>query len=234
MTMANSFAQAVRSRPRLMISLAAILVAGLLLPSSIAPLTRALVAWNVGNLVFLIWSAFTFSRATPAHIAEVAEAQEAGEWTVFAITVFALVASVAAVVGEFSASKGAAPAARDLHIALVASTLLLSWLTTHTIFALRYAHEYYNRADSGADFDRGLEFPSEKTPDYWDFTYFAIVLGMTFQVSDVADLVAQAASARHRPRPAELSVQHHHHRADGQHRRQSDVALECLTSPRPS
>ena len=37
----------------------------------------------------------------------------------------------------------------------------------------------------GADFDRGLEFPEEKQPDYLDFSYFSLVLGMTFQVSDV-------------------------------------------------
>ncbi len=31
----------------------------------------------------------------------------------------------------------------------------------------------------------GLEFPGERRPDYLDFMYFALVLGMTFQVSDV-------------------------------------------------
>jgi len=30
----------------------------------------------------------------------------------------------------------------------------------------------------------GLDFPSEKRPDYLDFVYFSLVLGMTFQVSD--------------------------------------------------
>ncbi|OYV40959.1 MAG: hypothetical protein B7Z80_03150 [Rhodospirillales bacterium 20-64-7] len=33
--------------------------------------------------------------------------------------------------------------------------------------------------------DHGLEFPGEPQPDYLDFMYFALVLGMTFQVSDV-------------------------------------------------
>ena len=31
----------------------------------------------------------------------------------------------------------------------------------------------------------GLKFPEEERPDYLDFVYFAFVLGMTFQVSDV-------------------------------------------------
>ena len=34
-------------------------------------------------------------------------------------------------------------------------------------------------------FAGGLEFPGEKQPDYLDFLYFSLVLGMTFQVSDV-------------------------------------------------
>ena len=31
----------------------------------------------------------------------------------------------------------------------------------------------------------GLDFPGEREPDYWDFVYFAFVIGMTCQVSDV-------------------------------------------------
>ncbi|MBV9521722.1 MAG: DUF1345 domain-containing protein, partial [Alphaproteobacteria bacterium] len=31
----------------------------------------------------------------------------------------------------------------------------------------------------------GLAFPGEARPDYWDFLYFAFVVGMTCQVSDV-------------------------------------------------
>ena len=72
-----------------------------------------------------------------------------------------------------------------MDVALVASTLLASWLMTHVIFALRYAHEYYARDEGGPEVDRGLDFPGEKQPDYLDFMYFSLVLGMTFQVSDV-------------------------------------------------
>ncbi len=31
----------------------------------------------------------------------------------------------------------------------------------------------------------GWSSPVDESPDYWDFVYFALVLGMTFQVSDV-------------------------------------------------
>jgi len=40
---------------------------------------------------------------------------------------------------------------------------------------------------SGPDFEpHGLRFPGEFDPDFLDFSYFAFVVGMTSQVSDVA------------------------------------------------
>ena len=49
------------------------------------------------------------------------------------------------------------------------------------MFALHYAHEFYAATDG-----RGLVFPGdEHSPDYWDFLYFSLVIGMTSQVSDV-------------------------------------------------
>jgi len=69
-----------------------------------------------------------------------------------------------------------------LEVALAASSLLLAWLFMNTIFALHYAHEFYgDRGGKGS----GLDFPGTREPDYWDFVYFAFVIGMTFQVSDV-------------------------------------------------
>ena len=97
----------------------------------------------------------------------------------------ATIASFAAILGEFSASKAMPASLRDLHVALVAVTLFVSWLVTHTVFALRYAHEYYAATPGVAGIDGGLDFPGGAAPDYWDFFYFALVLGMTFQVSDV-------------------------------------------------
>ena len=60
--------------------------------------------------------------------------------------------------------------------------MVLSWAFTHTIFALHYAHEFYREGARS----KGLKFPDDHAPDYWDFVYFSFVVGMTFQVSDVA------------------------------------------------
>ena len=50
--------------------------------------------------------------------------------------------------------------------------------------ALRYAQEWYD-TDGDSKLRRGLDFPGDNEPDYMDFLYFSLVLGMTFQVSDV-------------------------------------------------
>lgn len=68
-------------------------------------------------------------------------------------------------------------------IPLILSSLILAWLFANTIFALHYAHLYYRQ--SGAGDARGLDFPETATPNYWDFLYFSLTLGMTFQTSDV-------------------------------------------------
>ena len=64
-----------------------------------------------------------------------------------------------------------APAQRSLHITLVALTLFVSWLMTHTTFAFRYAHEFYEIESGGVGISGGLEFPGEKRPDYLDFLF---------------------------------------------------------------
>ena len=69
-------------------------------------------------------------------------------------------------------------------IALVVGTLILAWLFSNIVYALHYAHLYYS-ADGGGDAG-GLQFPNTAEPDYWDFLYFSVTLGMTFQTSDVA------------------------------------------------
>jgi uncharacterized membrane protein len=180
----NIVLRALQARPRLVAGVVCGVVTAALVHGLFRPLTGAIVAWNIGCTVFLVLSAKMFSQFRSRDIAADAEAQEEGEWTIFWLTIGAVTASFGAIVGEFSAIKDSSPAVRDLHVALVAATLLVSWLMTQTLFAFRYAHEFYE-ADEDGRIVGGLQFPGEERPDYWDFFYFALVLGMTFQVSDV-------------------------------------------------
>ena len=74
-------------------------------------------------------------------------------------------------------------------IALAFSSVVLGWFTIHTMFALHYAHLYWRpQAQRLPDEDQrgGLDFPQTDEPGAYDFLYFAFVIGMTAQTSDVA------------------------------------------------
>ena len=163
------------------------LLAYLLAPRSLLPGAGAVLAWDIGAVAFLAVATHLFlGGRDDSRMIRNAAAQAEGEWVIFSITLAGVVFSFVALTMVFSGIKGLPAEARSLYVALVAATLLLSWLVTHVLFALRYAHEYYaTDAAPGPGIDGGLEFPGQQPPDYWDFCYFSLVLGMTFQVSDV-------------------------------------------------
>ncbi len=176
----------IAARRFLFIGLLCGLVAYPLLPSSIDNTTRSVMAWDFAVIVYLGLAAHLFASEHLDRMAADAAAQQEGEWTIFWLTLAAITFSFVAIIGEFAGiAKDMPPGPRNLHLLLVAITLFVSWLMTHTTFAFRYAHEFYEVDPGGSGISGGLEFPGEKRPDYLDFMYFALVLGMTFQVSDV-------------------------------------------------
>lgn len=62
--------------------------------------------------------------------------------------------------------------------------ILVAWATVHTIFSLRYAHEYYRDTTAGDDpTGRPIQFDGDK-PAYLDFFYTGLTVGMAYAVSD--------------------------------------------------
>lgn len=158
----------------------------LVLPDTLGLAARSILAWDIGAATLLgLAAAMFWAEGDDATMARNAAAQEEGEWTVFAITLTGVAISFAALSTVLGGAKDMPGMQRKLFVAVVAATLLLSWLVTHVVFALRYAHEYYERVRGAGRVEGGLLFPGDLPPDYWDFVYFALVLGMTFQVSDV-------------------------------------------------
>ncbi len=174
----------VRAHPRISTGMLVSLLSYFVLPDALLPSARAVLAWDIGSLVLLLLAGVLFAHGG-ATMERAAAEQEEGEWTIFFITLAGVVFSFVALTAVFGGLKDMTPDVRRFHVGLVAATLLLSWLVTHVVFAMRYAHEYYAKDLGGPEIDGGLEFPGGELPDYWDFVYFAIVLGMTFQVSDV-------------------------------------------------
>src|ERR1700739_4962082 len=149
----TSLWRVVRVRFRLFAGLVVVLAAWPLMSDTLSPTTRGLLAWDAGVLVFLLLSAQLFVTAAPDQMPAAAEAQQEGEWTIFWLTLAVVVVSFVAVSSEFTAIKTGPADRRGWEVALVAGTLLLSWLVTHVTFAFRYAHEFYKRDLGGSDVD---------------------------------------------------------------------------------
>jgi uncharacterized membrane protein len=141
-----------------------------------------LFGWDVGVVIYLVAAAAVMVRcSTVESIRRNAAVQDEGAFGILLLATAAAIASLGAIFAELAVLKLDDPH-YALYIVLAIITVVFSWAFTHTIFALHYAHEFY-----GEGARRGcLKFPDDDEPDYWDFVYFSFVVGMTFQVSDVA------------------------------------------------
>lgn len=154
----------------------------ILLLTKLSAVERMLIGWDTGVLIYLVWAAIIMARcSTVASIKRNAAIQDEGAFGILILAVAAAVASLGAIFAEL-AVLDTKSSSYNVYIALAIITVVLSWTFTHTIFALHYAHEFYGEGAQG----KGLKFPDDDQPDYWDFVYFSFVVGMTFQVSDVA------------------------------------------------
>lgn len=162
----------------------------------------ALLTWGRYRLpvqIVLVWDVFlagilglAWMRIVTAHpkdSSETARLQDSSQTAIFIFVVLAAVMSIVAIGYLFSTAHGRHGERLLLAPMLTAfATLIGSWSLIHTLFALRYAHIYYgdaNGPESPPEHRGGLQFPGKRPPDYLDFAYFAFVIGMTCQVSDV-------------------------------------------------
>lgn len=138
-----------------------------------------LTGWDVSAVTFLAWVWLSVRGFTPDETGAFATREDDSR---AAASILLLSASVASLVGVgfdlFKASSAHTGGRVTLTVFAVA-TVALSSAVVHTVFALRYAHEYYTDPVGGIDFKSQSE-----QPDYHDFAYIAFTIGMTFQVSD--------------------------------------------------
>ena len=169
----------IRARPAFSLSTGIFLgLTGALVAAQMPTQRALLLAFDIAAIIFLGAMAYAFAHAEVSSIRLRARKLDEGRWGFLWSSVAVSAVVLVALAMELHAGK------EDglVEILLAGSSLLLSWLFMNTIFALHYAHEFYGEA---GEKNAGLDFPGTKEPDYWDFLYFAIVIGMTFQVSDV-------------------------------------------------
>ncbi len=152
------------------------------LPGDWSSVTRMLTSWDIAVASYLGAVVWMMVRAADHHgLKQRSDTQEdEGAGAILFLTVAAAAASLGAIFAELAQASSGEPG-YGYHVALAVGTVLLSWAFTHMIFALHYAYDFYGDGRRA----KGLKFPEDPTPDYWDFIYFSFVIGMTFQVSDV-------------------------------------------------
>jgi uncharacterized membrane protein len=177
------FIRMVKARPRLFIAVAI----GILVAFVFAVLAQwrvasaLLIGWDVCAGLYLVFAFHIMSKADVHRMRRQARLQDEGQIGILILTAVAALASLVAIFALLGSSSAGMRSPADLFLATI--TILLSWAFTHTIFALHYAHEYYDENDGKGG---GMQFPGdEPEPDYWDFMYFSFVIGMCAQVSDV-------------------------------------------------
>jgi uncharacterized membrane protein len=172
------------ARPRLVIGIACGLVAGVAAPDSIEPALRAVIGWDVGVATFLALILLMASRATTETMQFHAAVEDEARWAFLGLMAAAALFSLFELVGPLHQARSASSGLSVELTILAGVTLLLSWLFTHTMFAVHYAHAYYG--DRAAKRPQGLQFPGNPgDPDYWDFLYFSFIIGMTCQTADI-------------------------------------------------
>ncbi len=133
--------------------------------------------------IYLTITAFRLPKLTGNYLE--ANARDTGEPEpiIFLVTLSAAAISLVALFVALNRDGGA------IELILAFASVTLGWATIHTMAALHYAHLYWlaNRRAGGSDpASRGLAFPETDAPGGYDFLYFAFVIGMTAQTSDVA------------------------------------------------
>lgn len=179
-------------RIRLLSSLVIGLLTYVVLPSTFGETTRALIAWNVAIVAYLVLVGFMMARSTHETMRRRARVLDEGRHTVLVLAVIAALSSLAAIVLELHNLKQVPGAVVGLHIGLSLATIVTSWSFVHVIFTEHYAHNFYfldGPLDKGGDDieaqkKKGLHFPGQPWPDYVDFLYFSVTIGVANQTAD--------------------------------------------------
>lgn len=178
----SSLSEVFHQRPRLLIALAAGVIIALLLPQDWKLITRLLTGWNVAVWSYLILMAWLVGKTHHLEIQNIAEQEDKGAIALLAIMSAIAILSLAAIGLELASVHDLLPGERISHYALIAITILGSWLLVSIIFTFHYAHTFY-LSDKES---RAFTFPDNtQQPNYWDFLYFSFTISVAAQTSDI-------------------------------------------------
>lgn len=133
-------------------------------------------------LTYLVLVARRLPRLTASHLKAHADRDDLPAVAIIAITLMTVVVAVASL---FLALNHKGETALSLSLAF--ASVVLGWLTIHVMAAVHYAHLFWRPGQGARPAPKGgLSFPETEAPGIYEFLYFAVVIGMTAQTSDVS------------------------------------------------
>ena len=171
-----------RRRPILLLSvLAGVLGAVVAHLLGAEGVSAGLAGWDVTALAYAGAVLVTLWGDSPGEMERQAARLDQDRWTILLLAIIASLASLVAVGADLAIARGTPRAGGAA--ALAGATVLLSWGFVQVLFAQHYAHEHWLHG-------KGLAFPGNDRPDFPEFLYFSMTVGMTAQVSDVTTATA--------------------------------------------
>ncbi len=146
-------------------------------------MVRIALSWIIASSLYVLSTFLMMHFSSQENIAHLSEKEDDGAIFILLITLLGSVTSLVVIVMIMTDIKSLMISDTAKEIGLVLLTYISSWFLIHTAFTLHYAHVYYQ--DYEKTKEPPLIFPSTLKPNYIDFFYFSMVLGMTCQTADV-------------------------------------------------
>lgn len=163
---------------RFVVSIATGVAVGILVGPALGLAAGLLAGWGAAAMVAVLWVlVYTWpmdAERTRAH----ATREDPGRRLSRLISIVGSVASLGAVAVVLVQTKSAPLFEAVLLAAIAVGSVAASWFLIQANYMLRYAHVYFD------DPVGGIDFHGASAPMYTDFIYFAVGLGMTYQVAD--------------------------------------------------
>lgn len=171
---------AVRAQNKLLIAASVGILAGATMAALGKWQVALLAAWDVAALTYVVWTWRTVLPMSAGITSKHAVREDPSRAVADTVVLVASIGSLLAVATMLAEAGSRTGVDQIVGICFSIFSVVMSWVTVHTIFMLRYAEIYYSEPVGGIDF---LE---TKQPSYHDFAYLALTMGMTFQVSDTS------------------------------------------------
>jgi uncharacterized membrane protein len=175
------------ARHRIVIGLAAASAVFFSLSGHVRASIDMIVAWDTFAFFVLVLAWVVILKTPQTKLRGHAKAQDVSQLLISVCVVVGASVALFAVGFLLGPHKTGPQPHLTVHLMLTLGTVIFSWMLVHTVFGLRYALVFYGDSDDPVEARHagGLTFPDKRLPNYFDFAYYAFVIGMTCQVSDV-------------------------------------------------